>query len=288
MVKIVTKITLLLFTLSLLILPAAAQDSAYSAVKSVALVIGDKLAVVNNAAVAMDQPAYVKNGRTLVPFRFLAESLGATVSWDGKTKTALLTLRNTEVKVVIGSKSAYVNKKSTSLDVPAEINGGRTFIPLRFVSEAFGAKVHYDSDSKTVSVTLVDTTGWKQYKDSNAGAIYYPADWTISGDTRTALVVYAPNSTSYNIKLITDKPLKAVENKKSEYAAQNYEYLGESTQAGVTILSFGKQDNENSGNSNLVVVIIGAGKSGSYVTDISTTYNTLFYDFAIGEKLSPV
>lgn len=122
--------------------------------KTVILVIGDKNATVNGVVYTMDQAAYVKNGRTLVPFRFLAEALGATVGWDANTSTASLNLQGSEVKVTIGSKNASINNTAATLDVPAEVTGGRTFIPLRFVSEALGAKVDYNSETKAVSVVL--------------------------------------------------------------------------------------------------------------------------------------
>ncbi len=38
--------------------------------------------------VTLDAPAVIKSGSTMVPFRFVAENFGATVSWDNNTKTA--------------------------------------------------------------------------------------------------------------------------------------------------------------------------------------------------------
>jgi len=47
------------------------------------LKIGDPAALVNNRAIILDAPAVIVNGRTLVPLRFIGESLGADVLWDG-------------------------------------------------------------------------------------------------------------------------------------------------------------------------------------------------------------
>lgn len=58
------------------VVPAMASENDYDYFKMIELVIGEKQAEVNFNPSTMDQAAYVKGGRTLVPFRFLGESLG--------------------------------------------------------------------------------------------------------------------------------------------------------------------------------------------------------------------
>ena len=55
--------------------------------KNVSLPVGQTTATVNGTAQTLDVPATVVDGRTLVPVRFVAESLGADVSWDDATQT---------------------------------------------------------------------------------------------------------------------------------------------------------------------------------------------------------
>lgn len=55
---------------------------------TVVLQIGSKTAYVNGAETLLDVPAYSEQDRTMIPTRFLAESLGYTVSWDEKSRTA--------------------------------------------------------------------------------------------------------------------------------------------------------------------------------------------------------
>lgn len=57
---------------------------------SLKLVIGSKSALVNNQVVQLDEPAIIIQGRTLVPARFIAETFGATVTWDAKTSTVVI------------------------------------------------------------------------------------------------------------------------------------------------------------------------------------------------------
>jgi hypothetical protein len=58
---------------------------------TIRLPIGSKNAQVNGKTVALDVPAEIQNGRTLVPLRFLAENLRFSVSWDAAAQTAELT-----------------------------------------------------------------------------------------------------------------------------------------------------------------------------------------------------
>lgn len=53
--------------------------------------IGQKTVTVNGESREMDTVAVIKDGRTMVPLRFLSEFLGMNVSWDGATRTVSLT-----------------------------------------------------------------------------------------------------------------------------------------------------------------------------------------------------
>ena len=56
------------------------------------LTIGDDTALVDGKENKLLVPAEIKNSRTMVPLRFVSESLGAKVDWDGTTKT--ITIEN--------------------------------------------------------------------------------------------------------------------------------------------------------------------------------------------------
>jgi hypothetical protein len=211
----------MIFAVTVLVAPVSAINY-YSYIKIVNLVIGQKTATINGVKQVMDQPAFVKNGRTLVPFRFLGEALGAQVSWDGGSKTATLMLTGNEVKVVLGSKAARINNAAASLDVPAESIGGRTFIPLRFVSEAFDAHVDYDAPTKTVTITLVDTTDWKEFTEPVTGnPIIYPNDWRVNDATNT-LNITSPQGSTLIAEVIQGNPIGIVAAKKNKYLQNGF------------------------------------------------------------------
>lgn len=85
----------------------------------------------------------IKNDRTLIPIRFVAESLGATVDWDSYNKTATIRLNEDVINITIDLNYMYVNNKKIDLDVPAQIIEDRTLIPLRAISEALDKNIFY-------------------------------------------------------------------------------------------------------------------------------------------------
>lgn len=109
--------------------------------------------VINGEEVVPDAPPYIKDSRTLVPIRIISERLGAKVVWDPNKREVFITHGSTNILLTVGSKTAIVNGKNMTLDVPAEINNGRTFVPLRFVGEAMGAEVQWDGNTRTASVS---------------------------------------------------------------------------------------------------------------------------------------
>jgi len=90
-----------------------------------------------------DAEPILENNRTLVPFRIIAEALGAEVSWNAKKQEITLTKGDNTVVLTIGKKTALVNGKTVTLDTPAKIHKNRTMIPLRFLAESLDAKVDY-------------------------------------------------------------------------------------------------------------------------------------------------
>mgnify|MGYP001271816542 FL=1 len=100
-----------------------------------------------------DQPPIIEDGRTLAPLRAIFEALGADVGWDGETSTVTAQKDQVEIELQIGSKAAYINNQPVELDVPGRIVNDRTLVPLRFVSEALGARVDWDGSARTVRIT---------------------------------------------------------------------------------------------------------------------------------------
>lgn len=111
---------------------------------------------IDGARLSCDTPPIIEGGRALVPLRAIFEALGAQVDWDGKTRTVTGRKGSTTIKLVIGQKTANVNGRAVTLDVPGKIAGGRTLVPLRFVGESLGAAVEWDGAKRMV---VISTTG---------------------------------------------------------------------------------------------------------------------------------
>lgn len=104
---------------------------------------------------ANDPGPYIKEGRTLVPFRRIFEEvLSMEVLWDADERKVTAIGNDIEMILYIDGKIAYVNGEEKELDVPAAITDDRTFVPLRFVSENCGADVGWEDSTKSVFITL--------------------------------------------------------------------------------------------------------------------------------------
>lgn len=101
---------------------------------------------------ATDVPAFILNGRTLVPMRAVFEALGATVYWNEDTRTVTAVSGVDVISLEINNPMMTKNGKNITLDVPATIREGRTMVPVRAVSESFGLQVLWDEKGRVVSV----------------------------------------------------------------------------------------------------------------------------------------
>lgn len=102
----------------------------------------------------MGKPFIDENNRVQIPFRRVLEFIGASVSWDNETETAIAKKDDIEVSVGIGDKYILRNTEVIIIDTKAVIIEDRTYIPVRAVLEAFGAKVDWEQDTKSVLIQI--------------------------------------------------------------------------------------------------------------------------------------
>lgn len=120
----------------------------------------DKIVVLYNGEeyVFENSPVIIED-RTFVPFRELANMLGISdeyISYDEATERVYLKYADIEIEMYIGSKDAYINGELKPLDVAAFTINDRTYIPVRYVSEAFGKNVDYAQSSIEQIITIND------------------------------------------------------------------------------------------------------------------------------------
>ncbi len=160
-------IRILLFTLALicfLIIPCNAANQVSLELKQpgnsnyLAQSVTTVSLMLEDAPLATDIPAYLSDGRTMVPVRVISEALQAQVSWDQEAQQVTIQLDGHAIVLTIDSASALVDGQVVTLydNVPATLvrDKGihRTMVPLRFVTEQLGAQVLWDSETYTVTI----------------------------------------------------------------------------------------------------------------------------------------
>ena len=115
--------------------------------------------VLDGRTLETDIPAFILNGRTLVPVRVISEDLGASVTWKQETMQVQIENGRTSILLTIGSAEAMVNGQTVRLydGVPATMarQDGltRTMVPVRFVTEQLGASVEFDDAASAVQIS---------------------------------------------------------------------------------------------------------------------------------------
>lgn len=114
--------------------------------------------VINGVTYKGDVGAVISEGRTLVPVRGIFEEIGATVHYEARDRSITIRKGGNTVVLTVNKRQAYVNGELVELDVPAQLIHSRTLVPVRFISEAIGATVHWEQATKTVGIVYQDPT----------------------------------------------------------------------------------------------------------------------------------
>ncbi len=130
-----------------------------------------------------DQQPVIVSGRTLVPVRFISEALGARVEWNDINHSVVIFHGQRVMALIIGETVVNVDSVRVPVDVPAQIIGGRTMVPLRFISEIMGATVSWDAANYRVLINgIVAVT-----PPRNTGVVEFdPAVHVVNGVMTTA------------------------------------------------------------------------------------------------------
>lgn len=122
--------------------------------KTIILTIDEQTASVFGESVLNDVAPVVRNDRTMLPIRFVAEALGAAVEWNDSLRKITITKEELIIEIFVDSPFALVNGNPIQLDSPAFIENNRTYLPLRFVAENLGAEVTWDQSTQQVTITV--------------------------------------------------------------------------------------------------------------------------------------
>ena len=153
-----------------------------------------------------DQNPVIVGGRTLVPIRDVFETMGFDIGWNNETRVVTLERDRDVVIVTIDSDTFTINGESFELDVPAQIIGGRTMLPLRAVLESVGYELDWDGAASTVIITASEMSGDDKNINANEngetdiittrigsvdfGFISVPGEWFVFVDDEKEQVEY--------------------------------------------------------------------------------------------------
>lgn len=99
----------------------------------------------------------IVNGKTMIPIRIVSSRFGFQVDWRQESKAVIIRDDITRIELQLSTPKAKVNEREVPLDVPAQIIQGVTYVPLKFLGDAFGANVSWSSPFKAAHVIYADT-----------------------------------------------------------------------------------------------------------------------------------
>jgi len=99
-------------------------------------------------------PAVV-GGRTLVPIAGVFQALGFETQWNPETRQVTVTRDDDVIVITVDSSTFTTNNVSHTLDVPAQLIGGRTMLPIAPVLRTVGYEVGWDGATRTVTIVPV-------------------------------------------------------------------------------------------------------------------------------------
>lgn len=147
---------------------------------------GVEMSFVNEAG-ELEAPPFIENDRTFIPVRKVSEALGAKVLWasDGNKQTIIIILDSIVIRLVVGERNMSIWRnvpdanlemwrtesinispekidewnnnglpitETKILDVTPQVLSDRTYVPIRFISEALGKKVGWDNEESTAYI----------------------------------------------------------------------------------------------------------------------------------------
>ena len=112
-----------------------------------------KVVVDGKEIIFTDQAPIIKNDRTMIPLRGVLETMGIDIVWNAEEQSITAERGDSYALFKIGETTLKTAEGEITLDVAPEIINDRTMIPLRAVTESFGAEVTWDADTKTVTIT---------------------------------------------------------------------------------------------------------------------------------------
>ena len=191
------------------------------------LTIDSNTAFVNGADVKMDVPAMIVNDRTLIPVRFVAESLSCGVNWDDQSRTVILTSPQVKEKTAVSS----VEVKDKNDFYRIIIQGDGVFDEYK--SFAYDSPERFGIDIKNASLDTVDESS---IDSDNDNKIFDSVRFSQFDEDTVRVVVDLNEKVAGKVSFSSDKNSIFIDFDKAQNA--EYEDLGDVTADGLDVVDW--------------------------------------------------
>ncbi|WP_424768240.1 copper amine oxidase N-terminal domain-containing protein [Paenibacillus sp. sgz302251] len=115
--------------------------------------IGSSTLFIDDKKTVMDTEPFVNDGSSYIPLRYLAESIGAKVTWDSASRSVWIETGSNKAEFWIGQNFMELDGKRMVIGQPVIIKDGRTQVPVRFIAELFGWDVAWGANDWSITLT---------------------------------------------------------------------------------------------------------------------------------------
>lgn len=108
--------------------------------------------LIEGSIIKFDTPPIIKDETLFVSVNTLSECLGVDVNWNPEKQNIVIMNETTQIILPLNKNFAYVNGIEVLIDAAAETINNTTFVPFRFIAEALGAEVKWDSETEAIEI----------------------------------------------------------------------------------------------------------------------------------------
>lgn len=108
--------------------------------------------LVNGEEMVFDRTPVLDGDTVLIPYRFVAEKLGATVIWHGELQTILTNYEGLITTIQINNDKMFIDDKTLTLEKAPVLAIDRTLVPAAVIENSTGAKVDWNAETSTVTI----------------------------------------------------------------------------------------------------------------------------------------
>ncbi|MGW9125426.1 stalk domain-containing protein [Paenibacillus chitinolyticus] len=129
------------------------QEKADPSMTTVWMQIGSHDLNINGTVTKMDTTPFIWNDMSYIPLRYLAEGIGAEVTWDNEAQSVWVKAGNDKMQFWIGKDFMELNGMKKNIGSKVFVNtDGRTVLPLRFITELLGWDVKWGQQDRSITL----------------------------------------------------------------------------------------------------------------------------------------